>query len=326
MLPALDMDGQANYVWLKRHAQDMRGHRAVSHASNSIAEDGPNPNTFLAICLGIHGPELTSKPPKVIYLCCQSDITKGILILLADVRLNSDSGTIVLDTCVVTNQEAFEIAFASQLEGTEMYRQFDCCEETLEVWRRYLPAITERCRTWTHAKATCEYFKGRQIPISEEPGINPLCSCATGTFQTEPHQLASWSLENMAGAIDAITMNGTRAAISPFFRGSWENPEYGPFPDTRDTLKKAKTPKEVKSTTVRCEGCQWYVDLNDIMKCARCKMALYCSKECQTKDWQLQHKKDCASMCKLKEINPGMLEIMLRAGRRAIIGMARNRL
>lgn len=320
-LPALDMDDLANYIWLKRHAQDMRGHRSLSHTPNPMAKGGPNPNTFLAICLGIHSPELTNKSPKVIYLCCQSDNTKGIVVLLADVRLNFDSGTIVLDACVVANQAAFEIALASQLEGGNTYRQFDCCEEMLEAWRRYLPAITERCRTWTHNKANCKYFKGKQILISEEPGMNPLCSCATGTFRAEPHHLAAWGLTNMAGAIDAIAMNGTRAAITPFFCGSWEDPEYGPCHDTRDTIKKAKNPQRMKATTARCEGCQWYVDLEDIKKCAKCKKALYCSRECQKKDWLRQHKKDCANYCKMKEASPEVLEIMLRA-RRAIMEMA----
>ena len=90
-LPALDMGDQANYMWLKRHARDMRGLRSVPDP-----ECGPDPNQFLATCLGIYGPKPMGKLPKVFYLCCESDIRTGILILLADVRLNLDSSTIAL--------------------------------------------------------------------------------------------------------------------------------------------------------------------------------------------------------------------------------------
>ena len=308
-LPALDMDDQANHVWLKRHARDMRGHRSLSRAPTSIVKNNPNPNTFLAISLGIHGPEPFSKPPKVFYLCCQSDITKGVLILQADVRLNPDSGTIVFDSCIVTNEAAFEIAFASQLGRYEVYEQLDCCEEMLEAWKKYLPAVTERCRTWAHTPATCEYTKGN-IPISE-PGMNPLCSCATGTFQADSHQLATWGLANMAGAANSIAMNGTRAATSPFFQGSWEDPEYGPCPDSRDNIKRARDPQELRSTTARCEVCLWFVDVADIMRCGGCEIVLYCCKKCQAKDWQLQHNKDCAKFRRMKEHYPEDLEMVL---------------
>ena len=180
-----------------------------------------------------------------------------------------------------------------------------------------MPAITERCRTWTHTQATCEYFNGKQIPIPWETSINPLCSCATGIFRAEVHQLASWGLVNKANAIDAITMNGTRAAISPFFGGSWDDPEYGTYPDTRNTIKKARVPKQLKSITVRCEVCHWYVGVADAKECGRCRITKYCSRECQTKDWQ--HKWDCVSYSRMKEDYLEVLEIIIKMAEMGII-------
>jgi MYND finger len=34
----------------------------------------------------------------------------------------------------------------------------------------------------------------------------------------------------------------------------------------------------------------------ELLRCAGCKKARYCSRECQTKDWKEQHKATCKSM------------------------------
>ncbi len=47
------------------------------------------------------------------------------------------------------------------------------------------------------------------------------------------------------------------------------------------------------SHTVRtCHGCKQMIESYQLKRCSNCKMAYYCSKECQKKDWQ-KHKIFC---------------------------------
>ena len=41
---------------------------------------------------------------------------------------------------------------------------------------------------------------------------------------------------------------------------------------------------------------------SNLMKCGRCKVALYCGKECQVSDWALHHKKWCKALPKYKKL------------------------
>ena len=41
---------------------------------------------------------------------------------------------------------------------------------------------------------------------------------------------------------------------------------------------------------------------SSLMKCGRCRVALYCGKECQVSDWTLRHKKWCKALPKYKKL------------------------
>ena len=49
------------------------------------------------------------------------------------------------------------------------------------LWKRMLPALAERCRTWEH-KSTCEY-NDNGAPVSTAEGETPLCSCGEGAIE-----------------------------------------------------------------------------------------------------------------------------------------------
>lgn len=42
-----------------------------------------------------------------------------------------------------------------------------------------------------------------------------------------------------------------------------------------------------------CSHCETKMNIKDLKQCSRCKLALYCSKECQLKDWYDYHKQIC---------------------------------
>ena len=43
----------------------------------------------------------------------------------------------------------------------------------------------------------------------------------------------------------------------------------------------------------QCNFCNNSLTVDLIQRCSRCKVAIYCGRECQTKDWKAVHKKEC---------------------------------
>ncbi len=39
-----------------------------------------------------------------------------------------------------------------------------------------------------------------------------------------------------------------------------------------------------------------------MLKCARCKLARYCGKECQAADWRAAHKRACPLLCGVQDL------------------------
>jgi hypothetical protein len=130
-------------------------------------------------------------------------------------------------------------------------------EGEMSAWKQLLPAFVERCRsTWTHG-VNCEYESKGRIPLSEEMHLDPLCSCGKGKDVEAISEVALW---------EAFAPYVTRVALSPLFAVSY-----------------LETIVEDQCSTCQKKGTQ---------KCARCKQVLYCSPECQKKDWK-NHKARC---------------------------------
>ena len=51
--------------------------------------------------------------------------------------------------------------------------------DEVAAWKRLMPALAERCRTWKHGP-NCEFLAKKSIPLSLEHGNDPLCSCGKG--------------------------------------------------------------------------------------------------------------------------------------------------
>jgi hypothetical protein len=48
-----------------------------------------------------------------------------------------------------------------------------------------------------------------------------------------------------------------------------------------------------QNTNRRCCGCRNIISIGEYLKCSKCKVCIYCSKNCQVNHWKLCHKKTC---------------------------------
>ena len=64
----------------------------------------------------------------------------------------------------------------------------------------------------------------------------------------------------------------------------------------------AFNPGERHGKCVNCENFDWEQpeDKSTILKCSKCKMIYYCSKQCQQEHWEKVHKKHCRYMAETK--------------------------
>jgi hypothetical protein len=47
---------------------------------------------------------------------------------------------------------------------------------------------------------------------------------------------------------------------------------------------------------LRCDACNEKKEAKDLLACSACKVARYCSKNCQSVDWGSRHKAVCAAL------------------------------
>ncbi|KAI1476066.1 hypothetical protein F4774DRAFT_262332 [Daldinia eschscholtzii] len=205
-----------------------------------------------------------------------------MLLFVRAIRINGAEGSIVADAAV--------LPFTRQLIESgeiEMFlyilRELEICainvnDEELVLWKKVLPALAERCRTWSHGP-DCEYKKPRAtIPLSTEMGKQFMCSCGNGKLPEGFMSLPEW---------DAASKYAIRVAISPTFA----------VPLVEDvvdlSLLKAQGSLE-RLHMDKCRNCNATEGKNggNLLKCARCKEVMYCSSECQRKDWK-KHRMEC---------------------------------
>ncbi|KAK1753113.1 MYND finger [Echria macrotheca] len=209
--------------------------------------------------------------------------------------LDGAAASIVLDAAVlpITMDMADKPEMAEFLlllrafEGGEL--RVDDAE--LRLWKRVLPAFAERCRTWEHT-TTCEYLSAGRVPVSEDVGGQILCSCGQGRFPDQYLSLPGW---------DTLSQFATRVAISPVFASpfiedvipsDWRQP----LAEKRQALAAGGSSK-FNLDFLFAEGCRACGQPHGenggaLKKCKRCLAVMYCSAECQKKDWKM-HKMEC---------------------------------
>lgn len=135
-----------------------------------------------------------------------------MLVLVSAIRLDGDTASVVLDAAVISFTPGL-ITSGKTDEFPLAIRSLKCSfisvdDAELTLWKRTLPSLVERCRTWCHC-AGCEYMqKGATIPLSVEDGEQFLCSCGNGKLPSNFVGIPKW---------DQAAPNAVRIAISPTF-------------------------------------------------------------------------------------------------------------
>lgn len=143
--------------------------------------------------------------------------------------------------------------------------------EEMRWWKSVLPGMVEQGRMWKH-KPDCEYkFEG--IPL---PGTVSICSCGQG-------QVTSAFTNNKEWTKYAPWV--TPVAISPIFPVPW-------LDLTRTNGSELE--QAVDSLDIKNPKCKFCAKIDARKKCGKCMNVVYCSRECQIKDWR-DHKASCAS-------------------------------
>ncbi|KAI0015317.1 MYND finger family protein [Xylariomycetidae sp. FL0641] len=207
-----------------------------------------------------------------------------MMIFIKSIRLDGAAASIVADAAVLpltidlVKSQRMQW-FLSGITGTVCTTKVDDAE--LALWKRTIPALVERCRTWSHGPR-CEYKKpGATIPLSVEPAEQFLCSCGQGKL---PKDFRFPEIEGFDDAVGYMT----RIALSP--------PYSAPF--VEDILPQMPTDisSALKSLSLRkCGNCGKNEGATGVSlkKCSRCQSVEYCSTACQKQDWS-QHRKRCA--------------------------------
>ncbi|ROW16995.1 hypothetical protein VPNG_01418 [Cytospora leucostoma] len=135
-----------------------------------------------------------------------------MLIFISSLRLDGANASVVLDGAVIPF--TVEIIKSGKLDSFLLVlRTLECCtitvnDEELVLWKKVLPSLVERCRTWTH-RPECEYARPNAvIPLSTEPAEQVLCSCGAGKLPEDFINLPEW---------DTAAEVSTRLAISPTY-------------------------------------------------------------------------------------------------------------
>ena len=210
------------------------------------------------------------------------------IIFATSIRFDLDLGSVVMEAYVVPLtiprvEELFQPLNA--LQGTQ-HRSLRVSNEESILWKRMLPALAERCRTWNH-KSTCEY-QSRGAPLSTEEGQSPLCSCGEGIIFGAG--LADFGLKEWA----PFAKYAVRVAIAPIFPVPYLESSIS---DLRDRAAWEVQPQRrhaagssASASTATCDHCGEAKD--KLVLCGGCRKVRYCGVECQ-KAHRKEHERDC---------------------------------
>ena len=216
---------------------------------------------------------------RTFQLTLQRNQSSDTIIFVHNMRHDLDLGSIVLDAYVMPLTDARVQNLSRALErllsakGKAPLGLYVTDEESI-LWKRLMPGLAERCRTWQHTEK-CEYRTTGKIPLAIEADKNPLCSCGEGKVPTNFTAYAKeWA---------PFEKYVTRIAIPLVF----------PVPYVEPLAKLPEMGAQAAQTTgqgPQCDNCN--KSSTDLKACGGCGKAHYCSKDCQKVAWKA-HKLRC---------------------------------
>lgn len=291
-LPTLDRSNPTKLSWLIPRLADMfsareRKTREVHMASKSRSGDvrvnfKDSLLSLIARGAGINGTQrqdaLALNDPK--------NGGVHVLIFISSLRLDMSCQHVVLDAAVLPlslDIMPHMIPLIDTLQQRGLM-SINVDQDELLLWKHALPVMVERCRDWDH-KPSCEYNTSGKVPASVEFGQQPLCSCGKGKFP--PGYKTAFP-----GIWNKLSKYAVRAAISPcfsvpFVERSFELKDLDKIQEWQsagsvdDFAEKLEALKLRKDSCFRCNKRK-----DSLLRCGGCKVAEYCSKECQKDDWK----------------------------------------
>jgi hypothetical protein len=284
ILPALEITSGKRLAFVRTHVSmcfsDRENRFTKAEAEGKIPDSEPDvvmrvKQSLGHLCIKSCGLDEEVRRYRVVGLSALDD---GVytLIFVNDIRLDLASHTVVLDACVLPLSQHISSTLALEIKRVHDVGvlQINTKVDEVRAWKHLLPAYSERCRTWSHNPAKCEYFLKGVIPISVEINQTPLCSCGKGknlgtTFETNE----DWK---------PFAPYVTRVAISPLFPV--------PFVDTisGDLFEQFYKEKSELDSCAMCGG----QGKPRLLVCSACKKVNYCSPDCQRVHWKV-HKRVC---------------------------------
>jgi hypothetical protein len=235
-------------------------------------------NTLFAEFSGMRG---GARAPIVALVEPQA-LSAYMFIFIHQIRVDSASFSVVLDAAILPLEPETEKAVEQDLARLSRggIPKIKTPPSEALTWRRMLPALVERCRTWDHGP-NCEYDTNSRIPLSNELVATAICSCGRG------RNLPS-GLHNQRN-LKNILPYATRVAISPLFAVPYVEQVIGGMANTASSSR-----GDAPGDRNTCQGCGGPGKPN-LLSCSRCKRVRYCSAECQRRDWKAGHKQRCES-------------------------------
>jgi MYND finger len=219
------------------------------------------------------------------------DLGRMSIIFVTKIKLEENDATLVADAYVVPLTMDLIQNFSSELcdlreAGPAI--SVKCSEESYKLWGFYLAACIERTRDWVH-KPHCSIGKGAVESETIQPFDKVLCQCGAGKVSEEFESVKEWK---------PFSRFATRCLLTPIFAShameqSIPDDMFDDISKAGDSSSNLKARGEEKT----CSHCKATggVAGRKLLTCARCSRVVYCSKECQKKDWKV-HKRDCGKL------------------------------
>lgn len=304
-LPILDITKPRKLQWLNYQLGCMmsareRKLREKAMASKGTVQEDARINfkdTLLSFLLTFSGLQQAGQRVRILRLNHPEKGGVHVIFLGSSLRLDAANSTVVLDAAILPLTLALVHKIRPFLEAISELPSATLTvdDNELRLWKEVIPAMVERCRTWMH-KSTCEYREKSHIPLSVEDGESPICSCGNGQLPAKFIAVPKW---------DSVSRYATRIAISPSYTVPFIEETFPPeiFSSAAESSSNPNISSVlVPSSSTRLEGLNEChncgkdkkEDGKELMKCSRCRIARYCSSECQRGDWK-EHKKVCGT-------------------------------
>ncbi|KAJ7025759.1 hypothetical protein C8F04DRAFT_1127487 [Mycena alexandri] len=264
-LPILNVKTPVQKKWVNIHLGSMMSAREYAlrkaHEDDALMRVKETINTIFVRSSGAQGGD---KIHRLFNLVEKESNNCDTVLFVSDLKFDLSSHTIVCDGYVLPLTKnllsRIEVQFRKLIPA--MYG-IPVSKVEIAAWKRLMPALVERCRTWKHTD-TCEYIVQGKVPLTDEMERDPLCSCGKGKDVDGMLKVPEWS---------KLARFAVRIAFSPLFAVSYLE-------------KVGRDPAAGRCFVCRGKG------KPKMMKCTACGKVRYCSKECQSKDWKA-HKPKC---------------------------------